>query len=261
MIYTIEFQKRGLPHTHILVFLDQKSRILESKDIDKIISAEIPDKHASPELFEVVVACMIHGPCGGQRKNSPCMVNNKCSKNFPKNFVPTTTIDSHGYPVYRRRDNGVYVQKGDAILDNSFVVPYNAKLLLKYNAHINVEWCNQSRSIKYLFKYINKGHDRVTATFYESANDASNQDIVDEIRMYYDCRYLSPCEAVWRIFSFDINYRDPSVERLMFHLRVNSMSCSIVGVLFQRLCPATISHTLNSLLGSTQIANTQRLKI
>jgi len=36
--------------------------------------------------------------------------------------------------------------------------------------------------------------------------------------MYYDCRYLSACEAAWRIFSFDINYREPSVERLTFHL-------------------------------------------
>ncbi|CAK8568648.1 unnamed protein product [Lathyrus sativus] len=36
--------------------------------------------------------------------------------------------------------------------------------------------------------------------------------------MYYDCRYLSSCEAAWRIFSFDINYREPSAERLSFHL-------------------------------------------
>ncbi|XP_024634756.1 uncharacterized protein [Medicago truncatula] len=36
--------------------------------------------------------------------------------------------------------------------------------------------------------------------------------------MYYDCRYLSACEAAWRIFSFDINYREPSVERLNYHL-------------------------------------------
>ena len=81
------------------------------------------------------------------------------------------------------------------------------------SAHINVEWCNQTRSIKYLFKYVNKGNDRVTATFYNTGNEC-----YDEIKMYYDCRYLSACEAVWRIFSFDINYREPSVERLNFHL-------------------------------------------
>lgn len=98
------------------------------------------------------------------------------------------------------------------------VVPYNKTLLLKFNAHINVEWCNQSRSIKYLFKYVNKGHDRITATFYEPAVEGVDPVQIDEIRHYYDCRYLSSCEAVWRIFSFDIHHRDPSVERLMFHL-------------------------------------------
>lgn len=89
---------------------------------------------------------------------------------------------------------------------------------LKYRAHINVEWCNQSRSIKYLFKYINKGHDRVTASFYESNGVDEDGGNVDEIKMYYDCRYISPCEAAWRILGFEIQYRYPPVERLSFHL-------------------------------------------
>ncbi|KAI5404184.1 hypothetical protein KIW84_051358 [Lathyrus oleraceus] len=100
-----------------------------------------------------------------------------------------------------------------------FVVPYNKHLLLKYNAHINVEWCNQSRSITYLFKYVNKWHDRVIVGFYKGADDSDNSQIFDEIKMYYDCRYLSACEAAWRIFIFDINYREPTVERLNFHLK------------------------------------------
>jgi hypothetical protein len=120
--------------------------------------------------------------------------------------------------VYRRRDNGVLVQKDDSFVDNRYVVPYNKYLLLKYNAHINVEWCNQSRSIKYLFKYVNKGHDRVTVGFYNAANDKNDGHRYDEIKMYYDCRYLSACEAAWRLFSFEISYREPSVERLNFHL-------------------------------------------
>lgn len=36
--------------------------------------------------------------------------------------------------------------------------------------------------------------------------------------MYYDFIYLSPCEAVWRIFSFDVHFREPTVERLPLHL-------------------------------------------
>lgn len=113
---------------------------------------------------------------------------------------------------------GGVVRKGDCLIDNRFVVPYNRYLLLKYNAHINVEWCNQSRSIKYLFKYVNKGHDCITASFYDCRTDQAESQCVDEIKLYYDCRYLSPCEAAWRIFSFDIHFREPSVERLSFHL-------------------------------------------
>ncbi|XP_031106348.1 uncharacterized protein LOC116011001 [Ipomoea triloba] len=127
-------------------------------------------------------------------------------------------LDRDGYPIYRRRDNGRTIKKNVIDLDSRYVVPHNRYLLMKYRAHINVEWCNQSRSIKYLFKYVNKGNDRVTVEFYNSTVDESTGKEIDEIKMYYDCRYISPCEAAWRIFSFDIQFRNPSVERLSFHL-------------------------------------------
>ncbi|XP_022041436.1 uncharacterized protein LOC110944019 [Helianthus annuus] len=232
VIYTIEFQKRGLPHAHICLFLSAESKFPTAKEIDLVISAEIPDKEMDASLYELVKQFMIHGPCGTDNPHSPCMVNLKCSKKFLKKYVDETCIDFEGYPVYRRRQSCNTVEKNGVLLDNRFVVPYNAMLLKKYQCHINVEWCNQTGSIKYLFKYINKGPDRVTASVYESTSTAnvnpqnkemtnnenlSNETEVDEVKAYLDCRYISACEAAWRIFKFDIHYRHPSIEILPFH--------------------------------------------
>ncbi|XP_056694876.1 uncharacterized protein [Spinacia oleracea] len=216
LVYTVEFQKRGLPHAHILLFLHPEDKISNGEEIDKIIHAEIPDAATNPELHKLVGDCMMHGPCGELNKSSPCMKMGRCSKHFSKEFLEETSVDNEGYPKYRRRDNGRFIEKNGVKLDNRFVVPYNPTLLLKYGAHINIEWCNQHRSIKYLFKYINKGNDRITAAM--SKGSEENPDNIDEIQAYYDCRYISPCEAVWRIFGFDLQYRTPSVQRLTFHL-------------------------------------------
>ncbi|XP_025625167.1 uncharacterized protein [Arachis hypogaea] len=218
VIYTIEFQKRGLPRAHILLFLAQEHKFPGPDDIDNIISAEIPDQTLDPEYYQAVKAFMMHGPCGIANKNSPCMENGVCTRHFPKKFVEFTTIDQNGYPLYRRRNDGHTIEVSGIHLDNRYVVPHNKFLLMKYGAHINVEWCNQSRSIKYLFKYVNKGSDRVTASFYSTSTLPNSNSIIDEVKMYYDCRYISPCESAWRIFAFDIHYRRPSVERLSFHL-------------------------------------------
>ena len=41
-MYTIEFQKRGLPHAHILLWLDGSNNLQNATDIDKVISARLP---------------------------------------------------------------------------------------------------------------------------------------------------------------------------------------------------------------------------
>ncbi|XP_045820117.1 uncharacterized protein LOC123913423 [Trifolium pratense] len=216
-MYTIEFQKRGLPHAHILLWLDPQDKLTTAAAIDSVICAELPDKKLFPKLYSTVTNFMIHGPCGNGFTESPCMKDHhRCSKFYPKKFVSHTSFDPSGYPIYRRRDSGHTVIKKEAILDNRSVVPYNPKLMMKYQAHVNIEYCNKSNCIKYLFKYINKGVDRVTATLHKSDDEC-----VDEIQQYYDCRFLSPSESIWRIFAYKIHFRWPPVTRLTFHTEGN----------------------------------------
>jgi len=63
-IYTIEFQKRGLPHIHLLIFLHPQHCIQDSHHINSMISAQLPDPQLQPLLYAKVTKYMLYGPCG-----------------------------------------------------------------------------------------------------------------------------------------------------------------------------------------------------
>lgn len=133
------------------------------------------------------------------------MIDEKCSKRFPKALTSDTITGNDGYPLYRRRsteDNGkstiVKIRNQDIEIDNRWIVPYSPLLSKTYKAHINVEYYNSVQSIKYVCKYVNKGSDM--AVF--GVADANRN---DEITQFQMGRYISSNEAIWRIFSFPIH--------------------------------------------------------
>ena len=148
-----------MPHVHILLHFANDDKLETAEDIDNLISAEIPDLIVNRELYDIIKTCMIHGPCGILNPNSPCMKDGVCSKKYPNVFDANTVAIHNGYPRYRRRDNGLVVNIKGNNVDNRWVVPYNQWLSKKYQAHINVEACMSVKAVKYLYKYIYKGHD------------------------------------------------------------------------------------------------------
>jgi hypothetical protein len=72
-IYVIEFQKRGLPHAHILIFFIKDCKPHKVEDINHMISAEFPNSKTNKLAHETVARCMMHGPCGAAFPNAPCM--------------------------------------------------------------------------------------------------------------------------------------------------------------------------------------------
>ncbi len=102
-IHIIEFQKRGLPHAHILIILKLEFRPTTPTQIDMAISAKLPDLEMDPEwMFETISKCMMHGPCGSTFPNAPCMQDGRCSKGYPRPFRNETSLDKNGYPLYCR---------------------------------------------------------------------------------------------------------------------------------------------------------------
>ncbi|OIT19966.1 hypothetical protein A4A49_63775, partial [Nicotiana attenuata] len=151
LIYTVEFQKRGLPHAHILLFLHNKYPNVG--DIDQIISAEIPDESVDPCYYKAVKNFMMHGPCGSARKSSPCMRNGRCTKHFPKKFVQNTTTDEDGYPVYKRRDNGRTINKEGIDLDNRPSVK-ESKFLSWFEANNTYEEARELTYAEFPLKFV-----------------------------------------------------------------------------------------------------------
>ena len=91
-IYVIEWQKRGLPHAHILIYLAQENKIKTVEQVNNLVSAEIPDPKKFKAAYETVSTCLMHGPCGPGYPNAPCMKIGKCSKHYPKEFREETLL-------------------------------------------------------------------------------------------------------------------------------------------------------------------------
>lgn len=207
IVWRIEWQKRGAPHLHMLVIL--KTHV-EEKDIDDIISAEIPDPDADPMLHALVTNFMIHKPCD-TCSSASCRLdrhNSQCKRSFPKPMSPrTSTADD--FPTYRRRGRFETTVKDhchtDRVVTDEWVVPHSPFLLLRYNCHLNVECAASVKSFKYVYKYVFKAPDSACI-------------VIDEIEGYLSGRILSASEAVHRILGLRLHGEWPPVMCLDIHL-------------------------------------------
>ena len=84
--WTIEFQKRGLPHGHILLIMRKDHKPRAPDAVDRAVCAELPDKDREDHrrLRDVVSSCLVHGPCGVLDPTRPCVdETGVCTKGWP----------------------------------------------------------------------------------------------------------------------------------------------------------------------------------
>jgi hypothetical protein len=202
--YSVEFQQRGLPHLHAIFIMRPEDKPHTAAIIDGMVSAQLPDAVADPEYFAAVTKHMLHGPCGVHKPTHYCMRHGECRFDYPKRLAAETTIPADGYANLARPIGPLFVTDSFTF-DNGWVVPHNRVLLLKYNAHINVECSASIAVVKYMFSYIYKGSGATTASISDSQ---------DEIRQFSDGRVTSAAEALWHVLKFSSHGQSPTVQRL-----------------------------------------------
>lgn len=154
-VYTVEFQKRGKPHIHLLLSMAAKDKFRTKERVDKYFSSELPDKDVNKELFALITSMLVHGPC--RPKLCKEKIGDPCKKKFPKQYQEETTFDQAGNCQQRRRAHPKVQGAQGRWIDNSWIVACIPLMIKFLTAHINAEVVgNSMKCIKYLFKYIFK---------------------------------------------------------------------------------------------------------
>ena len=175
-MYTIKYEKRSLPHMHLLIFLYLADQFLEASQINEVIYAKLPNAETDPngELTRIVTLAILHSPCRDNNFHSSCMNNarddcSKCTKCYSCNFLEETSIQENSYLLYQQCNNDLtheiphlQDQNRKFTLDNRWIVLYNSYLTGHFGAYINIEVYSSLQAIKYIYKYIYKSSDRAT---------------------------------------------------------------------------------------------------
>jgi len=174
-IHTVEFQKRGLPHMHLLTFLDPANKfIMPMILIPSYGLSFLIQSHNLCSMTLSLLACFMV-PVELSNQKHLAWLTKKCSKRYPKEFRDHTAFNPNNYPEYARPNNGRTIEKGRPLhlynIEMSSLIililqpskqslqyfhKYSLTVNFRYNCHINVEICSSIEAVKYIHKYITR---------------------------------------------------------------------------------------------------------
>lgn len=210
--WRLEFQARGAPHVHALLWLDSP---LSLETISAVMSANIPPDSA-PALRSMVIGNMTHN-CNLWRckRGDP---SQNCRYGFPQQVCATTHITDSGSVALPRSDR------------DRWIVDYSPGLLFKWSGHAHVHILKtveqpicSPNAIFYIVKYNFKNEPSFRVEMGQS----------DTYETLFHARVVSSEEAIARIFSFDFHGSDSTFEYLSLQPPETRSAAFISGVQVQ----------------------------
>ncbi|GIY24095.1 helitron_like_N domain-containing protein [Caerostris darwini] len=152
--WRIEFQNRGSPHLHMVVWIENHSEFDTEEGkllLDRNCCCKIPTEEEDPELYELVKKCQIH------RHTQTCIKNTsvRCRFNFPRQECDETRIVSHSSDDFLRNGGRICLlkrRKEDAWVNN-----FHPQLLRLWTGNMDIQPCGSNEAIAYyIAKYLSK---------------------------------------------------------------------------------------------------------
>ena len=157
-----EYQARGAPHYHVLLWIDDAPVIGKHSPKDVLnwiqskITCHIPDEKASPELHRLVTKYQLHrcsNYCKRTKKYGSAYIT-RCKFNFPREVANEASLNSVEESLKSR--NKIYVlprAEGEERVND-----YNPLLLLLWKANIDVQFVSESTLAlaQYVSGYVTK---------------------------------------------------------------------------------------------------------
>lgn len=201
-LYRYEYQNRGLPHVHILLWTDVD--VDDPAIVDEYVCAELPPDDGTDTTRvwrQLIQKFQIHNH--SSRCGYP--TTGFCCYNYPRPVNPVTVPTGRRIKLRRRKP------------EDRLVVPYNPILTNLLRCHTDVEPVSSSQCPAYTLKYTSKdsGHSDLTAH-----RDAMyhGQPVDDDFHYWMATKVTGTAECVMELLNSDRYSLSPTVIVLSIHL-------------------------------------------
>jgi hypothetical protein len=216
-LWSLEYQKRGNKHWHLVLMLDPAMKVDTSTPefVDQYISAKVPaepvigepDYESKKYYYDLVTSLYIHdcednpqAACRVVRPNGDCRFGLPVARHSERTVLHQTTqagvtyarpSENQGGNAFFKRCSGGRMK----LIDSRYVVPHNRVLTMLMGCHICVEFITQYSIWFYLFKYSYKADSKVQAALYVQDRDDPTTFHADEFNVRRELAFYGPFEA------------------------------------------------------------------
>lgn len=220
--WRIEFQNRGSPHLHMVLWIKDHPSFDTPEGIqqlDRVCTCEMPDEGS--ENYELVKGCQIHRHTWTCRKKDP--TSSVCRFSFPRQVCTETRIVAHSSTDFIKSGGRICLLKRRH--QDRWVNNYNVTLLNLWQGNIDIQPCGSNESIAfYVAKYISKAEPtELDVGVARAIQQIRREETNISRKLFKICmrilkeRQVSACECVYRLAH--LNMRDSSRKCIFLNTR------------------------------------------